>query len=742
MAQVSATEKRSEFIDAVDDDALAEACATGEIDESSAALRSAEQAHVLAWRRHTGRGADEPSVGLALSGGGIRSATFGLGVLQALAKADHLKDVDYLSTVSGGGYIGSALSWLVGRQPNRNFGVGPKDFPYGTDDPTGRAGHTASKDQDSLLKYLRQHGNYLTPGKGITLTSLIAVVLRGMLANLIVWLPIFMAGMLALLFASGLVPGQDDPRQVTPVLFVWSLLLSLGLVGMFLAASVVYSLATWAARGQKAARYLLRRWFENVSRWVLWGAVFFVVLGSLPAVEGLASDKIEQAGGLGLLLSGAASGVWAYVKTGKAGPGRVPIGLVATLGAGLFIYGVFLSSYLWAVDIFNANLPAIWAATGVLLAVALAAGWFVNLNYISVHRFYRDRLMETFLPDLKTALAGGTGPAREADAARLHPGPDVPRGPYHIVNGNVVLVDSAVRKLRIRGGDSFVLSPRYCGSNATGWIPTDRFMANGMTLATAMAISGAAANPHTGVGGTGLTRNRLVSLLMALLNLRLGYWASHPDPEKRGWGRPNHFDSARYEILPDGYRETSGFIQLSDGGHFENLGLYELIRRRLKLIVVSDAGADPDFSFSDLQITVRRVRDDFGALIDFDDDNHPKLLIPQDDLIAGYPRRVKLAKRGHILGKITYADQSEGTLIYMKTTMIQGLSLELLGYKSAHPDFPDETTADQFFDEEQFEAYRELGYKITSEMVEMTELGEPVGAGKPRARKAPSKQAA
>lgn len=233
-----------------------------------------------------------------------------------------------------------------------------------------------------------------------------------------------------------------------------------------------------------------------------------------------------------------------------------------------------------------------------------------------------------------------------------------------------------------------------------------------MTMATAMAISGAAANPNTGVGGVGLTRNPFVSLLMAFLNLRLGYWAPNPDKTKCTRRNPNHFDSAWYEIKPDGYAEHKRFIQLSDGGHFENLGLYELIRRQCKLIIVTDGAADPGFDFGDLQNAVRRVRADFGVVIDFDDDNHPRDLIPHDDLSAGYPRHVKLAKRGYIVGTITYPDQSTGTLIYIKTTIIEGLSLELLGYKSAHPDFPDESTADQFFDEDQFEAYRELGYSI------------------------------
>ena len=82
-----------------------------------------------------------------------------------------------------------------------------------------------------------------------------------------------------------------------------------------------------------------------------------------------------------------------------------------------------------------------------------------------------------------------------------------------------------------------------------------------------------------------------------------------------------------------------------------------------------------------------------------------------------------MADCGHAVAKIHYpGEQNPGTLIYLKTTLIDGLSLKVLGYKGKHPDFPDQTTADQFFDEEQFEAYRELGYVIGSEMIDGVDL--------------------
>jgi hypothetical protein len=102
-------------------------------------VMGAEKKYTNAWRQRTGRSEGAAVTGLALSGGGIRSAVFCLGVLQALAKHDLLKRFDYLSTVSGGGYIGSSLTWFTSRpitKPGQTpYGVGPGSFPYGVDDP-------------------------------------------------------------------------------------------------------------------------------------------------------------------------------------------------------------------------------------------------------------------------------------------------------------------------------------------------------------------------------------------------------------------------------------------------------------------------------------------------------------------------------------------------------------------------------------------------------------------------------
>ena len=359
----------------------------------------------------------------------------------------------------------------------------------------------------------------------------------------------------------------------------------------------------------------------------------------------------------------------------------------------------------------------------------------VNSNHVSLSRFYRDRLMEAFMPDYGAVLASAAAPAPEAaDGMALHRAH--PAAPYHIVNTNVVLINARNRRRCIRGGDSFILSRDWCGSNATGWRASEQFMDDGMTLPTAVAISGAAANPNTGVGGVGLTRSRVVSTLMALLNLRLGYWVPHPLHGRQS-AVPNHFRPGLLALLR-GYHEDYGFQELSDGGHFENLGLYELIRRRARLILVCDGGQDPKFQFEDLQTALRRIGEDFGAKIRFLPDQPMEDLIPRP-VAHAYPRGLELAKRGFAVADVYYPpdfnpsghikpDAEPARLIYLTTTVVEGLPLELLGYKGKNPDFPDQSTGDQFFDEDQFEAYRELGYRIADAMIASVNPGAALEA--------------
>lgn len=706
--------------------------------------------------------------GLAISGGGIRSATFALGLLQALARADVLKGFDYLSTVSGGGYIGSSITWLL--RPSRQgagYGLGPKDFPFGTAKPRDRSD---PEHWEGMLRFLREHGNYLAPSREITLLSGIAVVLRGILLNLLVWLPVFTAFFLLLLHGwplegwtdvltwAGITGIPDQPELFRHgEINLHEILVLAGLLAMavFAAVSVIYSLFTlWAADGAVAkAGYFLRRAFETVCQYLVPGGVVLMLVGLLPYFVGadILHDKFGG-GGIGALVTGLGSAVLGARKE----VGSKSRAMLLPMGATLILAGLAILACYIAFEVGRGGYFDGWRDHTFLafLITALVTGYFVNVNFISVHRFYRDRLMEAFMPSDRAIRENSVTWSAEADQTRMHdlwhPAAAGKAGaPYHIVNTNLILVDSAISAYRTRGGDNFVVSPLYCGGDAVGYYPTARFAGGDMTLATAVAISGAAANPNSGWAGTGPTRSKAVSWLMALLNIRLGYWVHNPNLPRPlvGSGKPNHFNVFIAESMPGGFTEKARWLQLSDGGHFENLAIYELVRRRAKLILISDAGADPEFGFGDVQNTVRRVSQDFGATIDFgkpfwtraayartfgispekldevaEDHRRNRIssLVPRRP--TGYPVDGLAAGHGYIVGSILYpavddTPQEWGIVIYVKATMIDGLSLETRGYKTDNPEFPHQSTADQFFDEAQFEAYRELGFAIGEDMI-------------------------
>ncbi|UCE88250.1 MAG: patatin-like phospholipase family protein [Pseudomonadota bacterium] len=754
--------------------------------------------------------------GLALSGGGIRSASFCLGVLQALAYKDWLKRVDYLSTVSGGGYIGSSVSWLLhrdwettdgeGNAKTLQFGVTSDKFPYRTYPlPAKKSTPVVTREPRAMLRWLRQHAKYLTPGYGINLFSLIAVVLRGSFLSLLVYLGLFALFFMGLQKAQIFSPVSVDwIARWSPSDTPWALAgAALLLVALALAA-VLYALATrWFARKEKriegkSESYWWRRCYEMWAGRALLAALVLGVAGAIPLVhEWLAeaaavtpqpsgafelsgvhtdTDTLEIKGtvklppaqppvspddvgisvgnmanavvGLIFAVLGALSGFTAFLKTSSAKPGRIPLGVWVVAGATLLIFGLLLLAYQVALWWLGWELPAKqwWLYTGGAVLAILVVALYSNLNYISVHRYYRDRLMETFMPEVAQAVntnptepgisetANGTRlsevlpvkPTRYGESGRA-------LGPYHIINSNVILVRSLIPKFQGRGGDNFVLSPLFCGSNATGWRATDKFMGNGMTLATAMAISGAAVNPSAGCGGEGATRQRVLAMLMGLLNVRLGYWAPNPDPGRqrlRGvparmsrwlFRTPNFLYPGLWELtLRWNLSEDSHLLQLSDGGHFENLGLYELVRRRAKVIIVCDGAADPEDRFSDLANAMEKVRVDFNAMIDVSSEQLQSLVPRKHDKFKSGSGR-GYAERGYLVANIYYFDKDKvtvGKLIYIKTTFYPELSADLYSYRERHPEFPDQSTADQFFDEKQFEAYRELGYQTAWRMTE------------------------
>ena len=503
-------EADSTFIAPVPPPKLAKASGRGRMDRSSKRLRDHEWQvvypraatavqYIVTAPRHrpaprSGQNApDDLDAGIALSGGGIRSATFALGVLQALAHHDLLRRFDYLSTVSGGGYLG-CLADLADEQdghqqandsappfPADGFGLGPSreangalgvdysngdavaPFPYGTNDPREAPEPDGSRAEGAMLRYLRQHGNYLTPGKGITLTSVIVVLLRGIILNLLVWIPIIAAVMWLLIWAVGClgagyglawVPGRwrssgrDLPASGGERRAGRRLAGAKGDRRSFRSAScwrsrsfcsrsafsrsssirsppysVHRSVVVRAARNTAGAG-LFERWM----RVPFWAIGVLLLLASVPFVVGSLHGWLL---GSSFSLIGLASGLLAFVRTmqqpksqaEKQASWAIPSSWIASIGAGFLLYGVLLVSYAfgwWAAEGSPMlGVSPFWVLVGAFGRSPSPPAGSVDLNLITIHRFYRDRLMEAFLPDVDQALRNETARAQEADSAAL-----------------------------------------------------------------------------------------------------------------------------------------------------------------------------------------------------------------------------------------------------------------------------------------------------------------------------------
>jgi hypothetical protein len=159
--------------------------------------------------------------------------------------------------------------------------------------------------------------------------------------------------------------------------------------------------------------------------------------------------------------------------------------------------------------------------------------------------------------------------------------------------------------------------------------------------------------------------------------------------------------------------ERRWFVYLTDGGHIENLGIYELLRRRCCLIIAVDAEADPNMTFNSLVTLQRYARIDMGVRIELPWQEIRAATLTTGAAIAssGGPGVLTTRAGPHCaIGKIYYSSGEEGRLLYVKSSLSGDESDYVVDYKRRYPQFPHETTGDQFFSEEQFEVYRALGF--------------------------------
>ena len=672
---------------------------------------------------------DKNRFGLALSGGGIRSATINLGFLRTLNLFKLLEKADYISTVSGGGYTGAYLQTTI-KEKN---------------------GYDELFDEEKL-QYLRRYGNYLIPGQSTFVKLWNTLML--IIGFVVSWI-MSLIGPAAAIVAVYLIF-----KVVTsiPIFQNDNLLLDLNNPG-----NVVMDIL-------------------NPVLWALGSVMLVHLLLNVARVFDLSISK-----------------TFTKIETAIA---------VLTMAFLLVVTGVTYEV--------NTDWVGHEAWQMLLLAAGLlAAGFILNPNALSFHRYYRNQLANAFLAHtgnrfknllLKDVFSFGKTAGRSQYLA-----------PYPLINTCLNLQNPG-GKDKFKGAkasDYFLLSPLYCGSKLSKYVKTE--VAPGyrqMTLPAALTISAAAVNP-----GMGIYSSKMLSILMTLFNARLGFWVNNPEvkPSKL-FGHLVWWPSYFFKELLSNIGTTNRKLNISDGGHIENLAVYELLRRQCRLIIAVDAGADPKSSFADLENLAIRARNELGIEIRFRPEQDPVDIIrPRPS--SGYARKrfaiadllkiweefnildensepvtfkktikkgkkaevktIKLealvnyfyhpsqpdllkyrldlkAERGVDLPEADYDRYYEkakkivddkllacahlpamerikmGTLVYIKSSVTpprkifvpeydrqghKNLQFDTFKYKIYHPEFPHESTADQFFDPVQWESYYQLGQSIAADVL-------------------------
>lgn len=588
----------------------------------------------------------ENLVGIALSGGGVRSATINLGFLKVMNRLGLLKNADYISSVSGGGYIGSYVHEKLRTNPSN-----AKD-PYSTLFSLGD------------IKHLRSHGNYLTPSKNKFLNY------------------------------STLIGGY----LVTGVLhLIWYILFAL-FVAYFI------------------------KWIDlNILNHLGIFAVFALAVTSFYYYFFHFLHVMTKSG----------KKLWSPKKL--------------IMAEGVFALVVLIMSVFHAAD----TLPSIGGvSTGmhvlILLLLTVIFGIFANPNILSSHMFYNFRLKDAY-------LWFGKSSRKVYD---LNPGSSAKEwgsAPYPLINTTLNLMGRDTYK-GLKTCDYFLFSPLHSGSKLTGYISTNKSEYKNMTLSTAMSISGAAINSNMGYRS-----NRVLAFFMTLLNIRLGYWILNPKvfaKKIRPWYEQLAYAFAeKFNYWPTFWpycnlSELFGLsnlkrwrVNLSDGGHIENLGVFELLKRRCKLILSVDAGADPEYGFSDLKNLVIRARNELGLSLEFRTEPQKQI---RPKASNGFSKKQYVVADIYELPKHKNGNKKYvGIFVYIKSSLKAAqcshqddTMSNSYKYKTYHPAFPHESTGDQFFDETQWEAYYNLGKNMGFSV--LVDIRKNILAGAKTTKAAPS----
>src|SRR6266496_2197333 len=780
------------------------------------------------WVRYT----SVDRVGLAFSGGGIRSATFNLGILKALHELRVLQYVDYLSTVSGGGYVGAW--WTAWRA---RWGSATKEFPVAhyADGGQQTAYDEKLNREPEEVRHLREFSNFLSPRIGffqselwnavmavvsailpavLTASSVMAlaflswlavnkVILDDVLSNstLVPWFgwqaaPALLSVITVIAYIAfeieWVLGAKAEPLPTTKwrfgIVCLHLLLLILLVLGVVFGWQFLVGNASWTnAKSSGVAPDLLWKWGTGIpvpdrarvfsfSPYLFAGPILGLAIagvlliprlllmrfapisvsGKVVSVMDRALSRLIGVGVVfgvvgflwlagcwlnaanwgtkipagGALVSG---GTFALLRNwiGRLGPAKKG-GVLDLLKPLLPQILAYIAVALWAICIasliargFEANLSLL-LIVGVPLGIVLFAALFFDPAQVSMHSFYRTRLTRAYLGasnvDAKErAVDNRQTDLRVNDDIQLRdlsrPGAE---RPIHLVCCAANDLNGDHLENLSRGSRSAVLS-KFGFAIGDCYHTWEREKREGKeSLGVGSAITASAAAFNSNMGSISMTLGAGVTFLCTALNLRLGLWLPHPATDKDG--APSFmpgllffremFGLTNSGLHPRISKPVGRYVHLSDGGHFENLGLYELVRRHCRYIIVSDCGADSEVAFDDFGNAVRRVREDFGVEIDI-------------DLSPLKPNPGRLSRQHVAVGIITYDPRGDrkdtAVLLYFKPTLTGDEPSDIAQYRTRNQDFPHESTGDQFYDEAQWESYRRLGEHATRSALRFVE---------------------
>ncbi len=722
--------------------------------------------------------------GLTLSGGGNRCAAFALGVTQGLDALrpdteDQVIDAfDYMSTVSGGGYLGTSI--VAGMMQ------APYTYPFASKLDSAETEET---------KHLRNFSNFLLPDGLIDYLTSLAIVLRGLTVNAVIILPGLLLLAVLTVACSPTIASLSQPDlfgvplaklpfhianfaalkgfTLTTNLVLFATLLTfcsalltsktlatstvdtrmalgryLGALGALIFVSAFIELQPLVVAGMFSASASVETQDASVGLLLKW-------LGeSLPAIAGLSLPAAGVLIGFAQKLANVAKSAVGEDTWQATLKKRMSLSAIyfAAVVVPILLWITYLYLTYWAVQtdhhLINPNAPS-WLAympslpvykylpiierigpiASIYLWTAIALAGiclFLGPNSNSLHQLYRDRLTRAFLfrrsvTTVETEVDVGDGTfssLKERDRRGIDSQSGARRwmfgaalSPYLLVNTAINMSASENLNKRGRNADNFIFSPLFIGSSSTGYArTTDVEPVSHVGLATAMATSGAAASANMGSHTI-----RILTFSLSMLNVRLGYWLANPKRLEAfaNWKTRVLANIGTWYFLMEAtgqMKEERLNVYLTDGGHIENLGIYELLRRRCKVIVAVDGEADPNMTFDSFVKLQILARIDLGIRIEL-----PWKKIARRALETSEAFRTKVDckcnKGPHgAIGIIHYSESEIGLLFYIKSSMSGDENDYVMDYKARHPTFPHETTIDQFFSEEQFEVYRALGF--------------------------------